>query len=247
LALRLLPKSVVQTAFNAVLDGLVGDLLAKCTMLWGLVPAEDYDTAAGLWLSDPAMAEIKEQTDRFQKARLHSRTNILKLKQKGAQVYVISEYNTALPAIVRSWSEVNADGVIDSASTSLGAVFGYVDTPLPAGYAPENTAYLSPDGIVDASAAALPAYTWFFKNQTHSSTGRSQPVLSLVGRLVSGADYVTVKDLPDFPQFIDVGAATPKTYTADEVFWNEAAAWLDSAVNDAFGANGYLDWLVFWA
>lgn len=204
LALRLFPKRVLQGLLDSVVQGLVGDTLSYCTTLWALVPGEDYDTAAALWLSDGKHDEIRRQTDRYRQAQKNSRENIKALQSKGVRVYAIAEYDFALYAVAKDYKTLNADGVIHLDSTSLGAVSGSVGTPLPADYkqaAHPGCEHISPDGIVDASAGALPDHTFYFKGQSHESTGSNDALLALVCRLAASKDYETVFSMPQWPQF----------------------------------------------
>jgi hypothetical protein len=85
----------------------------------------------------------------------------------------------------------------------MGAVSGYIDTPLPEEYrAAADPKYLSPDGIVDAAPGALPDTTFYFKNQHHERTSRNDEIIRLTARLVSAANPETVDTLAEeFPQF----------------------------------------------
>ncbi|MDR1735113.1 MAG: hypothetical protein LBR73_09580 [Oscillospiraceae bacterium] len=242
LLLRLLPKRVVLNVFDAVVEGLVGDVLSKCTMLWGLVPAEDYEEASAMWLSDPSRAAIKAQTDAYQEARVNARANIKALQDQGVHVYAISEWNWKLYAIVSSYDEVNSDGIIDMNSTSLGATSGYVDTPLPEDYVPSDPERVSPDGIVDAGTGTLPLHTWYFKNQNHEATGRCMPIINLVIRLVSSAAYedVTTTEWGQFTEFDPVPAA------ADPDILETILDYADRFMYHFLGAKGYSEFWKLW-
>ena len=203
IALRLLPKRLLKSAVDAVIDGVVGGVASRCTMLWGLVPQADYPKAAKEWLSAPSMAEIKKQTDAYYQAQVHSRENILYLKSQGVNCFAIAEYNVPMYPFVSSALTQNSDSLLQLDSPSLGATYGYIDTPLAKTYVPKDAAHLSPDRIVDASTGILPDHTWYFKNQDHESTGRCDVIMKLTMRLACGANKnVTVHTLSDvWPQF----------------------------------------------
>jgi len=76
-----------------------------------------------------------------------------------------------------------------------------LDTPLPDDYVPKAPGYMDKDRIVDASTGALPDHTWYFKDQDHERTGRCDVIMSLTLRLSCGAAPVTVRSMPEWPQF----------------------------------------------
>lgn len=205
IALRLLPKDVLRAVLDKAIGSLLENVLVNCTMMWGLVPGEYYDEAAAIWLSGPEKAEIKRQTDLFHQAQTNYKANILKLIDRGIEVFNIVDYNYALYSIAGSWQEYNADGIIHLDSTSMGAVSGYVDTPLPDGYVQQRYPeydFISPDGIVDASAGLLPFTTWYFRNQDHERTGGNDVIIKLATELMLDNNFDSVFDKPDrFPQF----------------------------------------------
>ncbi len=208
-ALRLLPKQVVLDLLDKVLDRLQQSALVNCTVMWSLVPSADYPALAEKFLSDPAHAEVKRQTDIYYQAQLHSLANILKLVDCGIPVFDVVDYNFALYSIAGSYDKINADGVIHLDSTSMGATSGPVNTPLPAGYAQQNTHcsnpahhHLSPDGTVDASTGLLPETTFYFNKQAHEGTARNDVIIKLATELLLGDEIQNVFSAPDrYPQF----------------------------------------------
>ena len=202
--LRLFPKRLLMKVLDAVIESVLGDVVSNVTMLWALVPSKDYETAAEMWLDDKP--EIKKQTDKYYKAQKNSQANVKALRAAGVNVYAIAEYNIKMYPFVPSAFTENSDVLLQLSSPSMGATYGYVDTPLPADYVPKKPGYMSTaidGGIVDASTCALPDHTWFFKDQNHERTGRSDVVMGLTMRLSCSAeenlDVHTLKDT--WPQF----------------------------------------------
>lgn len=205
IALRLLPKDVLRAVLDKALGALMDTVLVNCTVMWSLVPSSYYPAAAEKWLTGPEHAEIKRQTDLYYQAQTNSKANILKLIDRGIDVFNIVDYNEKLYAIAGSWDELNSDGVIHLDSTSMGATSGYVDTPLPAGYTQQRCLehnHISPDGIVDASTGLLPDTTFYFRDQHHEGTGRNDVIIKLATELILDESIKSVFSVPErFPQF----------------------------------------------
>ncbi|MBR6532024.1 MAG: hypothetical protein IKT61_05930 [Clostridia bacterium] len=208
MVLRFFPKDVLNSLLDGAVEGLV-DGLKYSTLIWGLCPSENYPAGAEKYLSDESTKEIRRQTDIFYNAQLNADRNILDAKAAGVKVFDICGYNYSLYAIVDSWDNVNADGIIQLESTSMGAVSYGVDVELPEGYVTENpncTNYehnhIDPHNIVDARAGLLPDHTFYFYNQNHEKTGNNDVVMQLAVELLTDENFIDVYTYPDrFPQF----------------------------------------------
>jgi len=216
IALRIVPKQILLDLLDKVIAKLREMVLLNCTMIWGLVPSGDYDALAAKYLTDPAHAEIKRQTDIFHRAQVNSKANILSFIKSGVQVYDIVDYNFPLYSFVDSYKTCNGDGLIHLDSESIGATSGYINTPLPAGYVQKDTNcsnpgkhdHISPDGIVDASTGLLPETTFYFYNQDHEGTGRNDVIMKLAIELLLNENFIDIHSMPErFPQF-NVGRET---------------------------------------
>ncbi len=207
-ALRIFPKDVLNSILDSAVKGLV-DGLKYSTLIWGLCPKENYPAGAEMYLSDESTKEIRRQTDIFYQAQCNADQNILDAIASGVKVFDICGYNYSLYAIVDSWDNVNADGIIQLESTSMGAVSYGVDVELPEGYVTENPNCTNPDhnhidshNIVDARAGLLPDHTFYFYNQNHERTGSNDVVMRLAVDLLTDENFVDVYSYPDkYPQF----------------------------------------------
>lgn len=207
-ALRILPDEVIMAVLESAVETLVTDVMTTSTGMWALCPSGDYPTAAEKYLSDPSKASIKAQTDRYYQAQLNSDANITKLVDKGVQVFCFVEYDTALINVGETWNTQNADYIIQTDSTSMGAYFANVGDTLPGDYVQKNTHcsdpthnHISPDRVVDASAGLLPDTTFYFDGQRHDLTARNDVILKLALNLIECDDTQTVYSDPRFPQF----------------------------------------------
>ena len=212
IALRLLPEDVLQNMLDKAADTLFGVTLKNNTTMWAFLKTKDYEIAADKYLSGEENAEIRRQTDSYQRARVNSDANILRAIEHGVQVFNIVDYNVALYPIVDSWNKINADGVIDLDSTSMGAYAAPVGETLPAGYTQQGNSFgtctdpshnhIDPYNIVDASTGLLPDHTFYFYNAPHEETGRNDVLIGLIIDILIDDNFTSVYSYPEkYPQF----------------------------------------------
>lgn len=213
LLIRILPKSVLKNTLDTAVDSLIKNYLKNCTTLWAFVKTADYEMLADRYLSGEENAAIRKQTDSYQQARINSDKNILKAIENGIEVFNITNYSTPLYSLTASWDKVNADGVIDFDSTSMGAYSLGNDVTLPDGYVqqgnefrtcsdPENHNHIDPHHIVDASTGLLPDHTFYYYKGSHVDTSSNDALLALVAKLLADDNFKDIYTYPDeFPQF----------------------------------------------
>lgn len=208
LIIRFLPKDVLNNVLDKAFDTVIGDYMKYSTLLWGLVPSENYPACAEKYLSDEDSKEIKRQADIYYNAQLNSDKNILAAIESGVEVFDIVGYNYSLYPIVDSWDDINADGIIQLDSVSMGAFSNGVDKTLGDGYKSESNCnnpshnHIDPHGVLDAGTGLLPDHTFYFYNQNHEETGSNDVVMKLAIALLTDPDFKDVYSYPDkFPQF----------------------------------------------
>lgn len=210
IALRLLPNSVINDILDAAVDSLISKNLKNSTLMWGLVSSANYPGAAQKYLSGENDKEIRRQTDLYYSAQLHRYDNILNAIASGVEVFDIVDYNVSLYPLVDSYCKVNADGIIQLESESMGATGYGVDVKLPDGYVsavnnctdPENHDHSDPNGLIDPLTGLLPEQTFYFCNQDHEKTAQNDVLIKLVAALASDENFTSVHSYPDkFPQF----------------------------------------------
>ncbi len=207
--LRIMPNADLNTILDIVVDRLVDDYMKYSTLMWGLCPSGNYPGARAKYLTDESSKEIVKQTDWYYNAQLNAHSYILEAKEKGVEIFNIAEYNFALFHLVDSYDDVNADGIIQLDSTSMGAYSVNVDTPLPVDYEPVKTYcndpahnHIDDARIVDAGAGILPDHTFYFDGQPHEKTASNDVIMKLVSELLVDDSFVDVYSYPDkFPQF----------------------------------------------
>ena len=215
--LRIMPNANVNSILDTAVHTLINDYMRYSTLLWGLCPVENYlcesngyPSCREQYLLDEGLENILKQTDWFADAQLNSDANIKKAIDDGVEVFDIVDYNVPLYQLVDSWDKVNADGIIQLDSTSMGAFSYGVNVQLGEDYVathsncadPENHDHSDPNGIVDACTGLLPETTFYFYNQDHEKTGSNDVIMKLVTELLVDETFVDVFSKPDkFPQF----------------------------------------------
>ncbi|MBQ7115695.1 MAG: hypothetical protein IJN94_04685 [Clostridia bacterium] len=209
--LRIMPNANVNAILDTAVHTLIMDYTRYSTLMWGLCPSGNYEACREMYLTQPGLEAIVEQTDWFYNAQCNRYDNILNAIEDGVKVFDIVDYNVSLYQIVDSWDDVNADGIIQLDSTSMGAFSYGVDVQLGDDYVaavspncadPENHDHTDPNGIVDACAGLLPDTTFYFYNQNHERTGSNDVIMKLVTELLVDESFVDVYSKADkFPQF----------------------------------------------
>ena len=208
--LRIMPNADINNILDKAVEILIKDYMRYSTLLWGLCPSGNYPACRDKYLMDDGLEIIREQTDWFYNAQLNSDRNILNAIDAGVEVFDIVDYNVPLYQLVDSYDDVNADGIIQLDSTSMGAYSEGVDKKLPADYVPacnncsdpRNHNHADPNGIVDACTGLLPETTFYFYNQDHEKTGSNDVIMKLVTELLTDSSFTSVFSYPDrFPQF----------------------------------------------
>lgn len=212
LIIRVLPKDVLNDTLDIAVDKLISEYLVNSTAIWGLIPTESYPIAREKYLMSDSKSVIREQTDKFYQAQLNAKDNILEFKESGVEFFDIVGYNKNLYPIVDSWNKVNADGIIQLSSTSLGATSAKVNGTLPYSYKQQGNSYgtcsdpthnhIDPQNMVDASTGLLPDHTFYFYNHDHEKTGGCDVIINLAVRLLWDKSFKNVYSYPnEYPQF----------------------------------------------
>jgi len=208
--LRIMPNANVNSILDTAVHTLINDYMRYSTLLWGLCPSGNYEACREMYLMDEGLEEIRRQTDWFYGAQCNRYDNIEKAIEDGVEVFDIVDYNVPLYQLVDSYDNVNADGIIQLDSTSMGAFSYGVDVQLGSDYVPacnncsdpENHDHADPNGIVDACTGLLPETTFYFYNQDHEKTGSNDVIMKLVTELLVDESFADVHSYPDrFPQF----------------------------------------------
>ena len=207
--LRIMPNANVNSILDTAVHTLIIDYTRYSTLFWGLCPSGNYEPCREMYLMDDGLEVIREQTDWFYNAQVNRYEYIKKAIADGVEIFDIVDYNVPLYQLVDSWDKVNADGIIQLDSASMGAFSYGVDVKLGEDYVPTHSNCTNPDhdhtdpnGIVDACTGLLPDTTFYFYNQNHEKTAANDVIMKLVTELLVDESFVDVYSKPDkFPQF----------------------------------------------
>ncbi|MBQ7957113.1 MAG: hypothetical protein IJ279_03655 [Clostridia bacterium] len=213
LVVRILPHDVLDAILDSILAGAKDTLVGNCTIIWALLPNDDFDKSYEIYFKDkgPEYDTIRNKVKFYHTAQSNLQKNINELmsdKYNGI-VHAICSYGIPLYPIGSSALYINADSIIHSASTSLYATFANLGETLPADYVAKNPVctdpthnHISPDRVVDASTSYLPENTWYVQGLNHERTGRSDSVINFAGALLKDDTIKDVHYNPEkYPQF----------------------------------------------
>ena len=186
IALRIFPKSVLQTMITRIMDGLLETVVLNTPQLWALVPAERYDEVCAKYFADGEKPVLRAKLDRYHEAQLNLRENVLKAKEAGVRIdnicgsdlcYGEGEYTFF--NIMKSAASVSGDGIIPLYSAGMGATGADKGTVLES----YDEKYTNSARTVDLSTSYLPDNTWVFQRQ-HHEVGNNSVVLNLAKELI---------------------------------------------------------------
>lgn len=204
---RLLPKKVLRKFIETVVETVVNTVLVNSSTMWGLVPAHEYEQLSNRLISDPAHAKLKEETDRWFRARADFPALVAKAQKNGIDVFSLCGYNVRLIKVVNS-DKVSSDMVVHSASESMRAHFAPLGETFGADYKQQNTNckntahnHINPQRDVDASVGAVPDRTWYWRNMEHEEAASNKQLLDLMRILLKNDELKDVFQDPAYPQF----------------------------------------------
>ncbi len=205
----------LMTYTNNIIDALlkdggirsvIRDTFAKMPAIWALIGDEYYEEAKAYVFNEPGDAEtfatLLETIDRYHyEVQAHCAEIMANAKAATGKIGVVAKYGLRVTPLIDN-SDIQSDGVIDVKSTSCGATAAPYGKTLGSDYTQavaDGHNHLSSDGMIDASTALYPDYTWFFKNLQHSNL--PDCVYELLDFIAHADGQATVFDDAQFPQF----------------------------------------------
>ncbi len=239
---RAIPLELFSDFLTEVLERAINEVLAKlmrnCQSMWALVPSAEYPALSEKYISDEEHMKLKELTDRYYNIQLNAKNRMKELSAQGLDIFCITGYNLELPAAVEHY-KLSSDEIIQSSSTSMGAVFAEKGAPFAKDYkAAIDETYIDGDRLVDAGSCALPDKTWFIKNQSHLTLQHS--VNDIIGQCVEILTDKTIKDArvnnggyPQFNEYRDLSQIESLIRRYEENGYEGKNAGVDEAYSQA--------------
>lgn len=174
--------------------------------LWGLVQAEDYESAIEYVFGGRTEENVAflERTDKLQKMMSDKTALIEEMIDSGVKVAIVAHYDSPLiPAYENA--DFNGDSILETYQMSGYATVAPYGETLGDDYVAENPEYLSPDRVVDLSTALFPEYTYIIKGAYHVSGSYGTDYSKFIVWLLTheGEFYAGVNE--KYPQFMVSG------------------------------------------
>ena len=172
----LVNKSLEKFYADGVMKDIFLSTFGKMPGVWALVPYEDYEAAKRFVFGEgeeaAPYAALIEKLDRYHNEVAANSDAILQAAQEQVgKIGVIAKYNVRMMPVV-DVADTQSDSLIDTYHASCGATVADFGQTLGDGYVQkidDGHDHLSADGIVDASTALFPDFTWFIKNAVHET------------------------------------------------------------------------------
>lgn len=212
LALRFaLSSKAQQQVLHAALDAAREMLVQKSTMMWALCPAESYEKAKDIWLSDERFSAVREEADAYDAARKALPATLRSLMESGVYVHIVASYDVGyFMAPLFGCYEDDADDLLSPSSPALGTTSAPFGKTLGENYVSPHTYcsnpahnHISPDNKLDASTGQLPENTWYFKGVSHMSMNSREDIKDFTSELIMDDAITDIYSYPGYTQFTD--------------------------------------------
>ena len=205
-------------AIQNIVEAVKGNLVPRLALAtfgtfpgyWAMIPTEYYESAKATIFAgqeEKYAGLIAKNDEYFNKVQLTYEEDLVNIHNEGVSVSVIAKYN--IPGIpVYEGAKNQSDLMSEATDVSLGATFAPYGKVLPQSYIDslEDTKYVSPDRIVDASTCLFPDRTWFFKDMSHYDFPDSAN--ALIAEIINGKGTLTVFSNENYPQYMQYDPAT---------------------------------------
>ncbi|MCL2445658.1 MAG: alpha/beta hydrolase [Oscillospiraceae bacterium] len=187
------------TVMDTLIEDFMMPMFGQFPSVWAFVPPEDFDRVARHHANNPDFAHLIAGARRYRnQVQLRAETLLRRAMDDGMHLALIASHGTASIPFASGAPGLHGDGMIETVRASGGATVAPFGEVLPA----SDSRYRSPCGVIDASTAMFPDYTWFVRNNSHSF----EAMRNLVAWLIDQPEQPTVWQSPQFPQFMVVPA-----------------------------------------
>lgn len=123
----------------------------------------------------------------------------------GMKLCIVAAYDTPI-APVYEHAKYQADGVVETAPMSGGALTSVVGKELPAEQLTGDAKYISPDKCINANTCLYKDFTWFLKGSGHVIGSYGSDCVYFLFNLLESEAQPTVDTFTQYPQFMLSGA-----------------------------------------
>ncbi len=194
----------IDNNIDRVYDEALRDIFGTSVGLWSLCPDEYFDKAvefifAGRESEYPVLMEKLQECEKFVKS---TEATLAKAEKDGVKLAFITNYNMGLVPVYPS-SIKHGDFVLEAELTSnFATLVNHGETLSDEYIAANNSRYISPDKVIDASTALYKDCTWFIKNASHVACDYGTDYSDFVFGIVLSEKQVNIDSFPEFPQFM---------------------------------------------
>lgn len=175
---------------------------------WSMMKAEYYPEARQFIFEgkEEQYAGLLTRLDAFYNNVSSRREEILdEAIAGGMKLAVVAAYNTPI-APVYEHAKYQADGVVETAPMSGGAITSVIGKELTSEQLSGDSKYISPDKCINANTCLYKDYTWFIKDAGHVIGRYASDCAYFLFTLLESEAQPTIGTFSQYPQFMLSGA-----------------------------------------
>lgn len=214
----------VQTIYDKVapnlMPRLIRDIFGKCPGWYSMISPDRFEECKSFVLGDNADGKYDKliaKIDNYNYNYKVNAKNVLEQMEKdGVDVHIIVKYNNQMYPVVEN-NDMLGDGVVSVSHQTMGATTAGIMKTLSDEYLQNaDSAFISPDKMIDASTGILPTHTWYVRDLPHDNyPNEFNPFMLKLIRYDGYADIYTFEDMPQWMIFSKSDGNTFKPLTSD--------------------------------
>lgn len=199
---------VVAQVLDRIYDEALIPIFGSFAGIWAFVPEEYYEEALVFMGMNEDYGDLYNQVEKYRVAMANIDENLQKASADGVKTYILCGYNVQRTPLVTAWRNTS-DGTVDTKYASVGATTAPYGEQLSEEYIAslEDSSFLSPDKMIDASTCALPSQTWFLRDWLHCNG--NDAIGALYATMLTSDTQLTVFSMEEYPQYLQNDDATP--------------------------------------
>ena len=189
---------------DIIYDETLTPTFATLPGFWSMMQAEYYPEARKFVFEgkEEQYAGLLARLDAFYETVGSKREEILaEALDGGMKLAIVACYDTPI-APVYEHAKYQADGVVETAPMSGGALTSVVGKELPADQLTGDSKYISPDKCINANTCLYKDYTWFIKDAGHVIGKYGSDCVYFLFTLLESENQPTVDSFKAYPQFM---------------------------------------------